>query len=101
MATRALVRCTDIIIESSINPIALARRLYSKEIMSEDTYKKVKDNKSRDSHEDRLELILDDLKDRVTHNASIFTHFINILNGFARHDLASAILTKYEGKLCI
>ena len=101
MATRALVRCTDIIIESSINPFALARRLYSKEIMSEDTYKRVRDNKTRDSNEDRLELILDDLKDRVTHKASIFTHFINILNGFARHDLVRAILTKYKGKLYI
>ena len=42
-AERALVRCTDIIVESTIDPFILARKLYSKEIISEDVYKRVQD----------------------------------------------------------
>ena len=43
---RILVQCTNIV-ESNINPIVLARKLYSKKDISEDLYKIVKDNKTR------------------------------------------------------
>ena len=36
----ALVQCTDIIIESTIDPIVLAKKVYSKEIISEYVYKR-------------------------------------------------------------
>ena len=99
MAKRALTQCTDIIIESSIDPFALARRLYSKEIISEGTYKRARDKKTGDSSEDRLELILDHLKDRVTHNASILISFLNILKDLTHQDLAVLIVKKYKGIL--
>ena len=99
VAKRALVQCTDIITESNIDASALARRLYSKEVISEGLYKRVRDKKTGDSNEDRLELVLDDLKSRVTHNASIFISFLNILNDLTQQDLSVLIVRKYKGML--
>ena len=65
MARKALVQCTDIIVESTIDPIVLARKLYSEEVISENVYKRVRDMACRDTNEQRLEIILDDIKDRV------------------------------------
>ena len=98
---RALVQCTDIIVESNIDPITLARRLYSKEIISEDVYKIVKDKKTGYTSTDRLDYILDDLKDRVKHDASAFTFFLDILrdDSFNRQDLADKIMSKYKGMI--
>ena len=45
MARRALVQSTDTIVESNIDPFILARKAYSKEIISEDVYKVVRDKK--------------------------------------------------------
>ena len=98
---RTLVKCTNIIVESNIDPIALARRLYSEEIISEDVYKIVKDKKTGDTGADRLDYILDDLKDHVKHNASTFTTFLDILrdDGLNRQDLADKIMSKYKGMI--
>ena len=98
---RALVQCTDTIVVSNIDPTALARKLYSKEIVSEDVYKIVKDKKTGDTSTDRLDYILDDLKDRVKHNASAFMIFLDILrdDGLNRQDLADKIMSKYEGMI--
>ena len=96
---RALVQCTDIIVESNIDPIALARKLYSKEVISENIYKKVKDNETRETSSNRLDKILDDLKDHVKHNASTFTTFLDILkdDSLNQRDLADIIMSKYKG----
>ena len=94
MAVSALVQCTDIVVESTIDPIVLARKLYSKQIISEDVYKKVKDKVSRDTNEERLETILDELKDRVKYDACIFTKFVDILREkLNRNDLADEIMS--------
>ena len=50
---RVIVQCTDIIVESNIDPIVLARKLYSKQIISEHVYKIVKDKKTGDTSTDR------------------------------------------------
>ena len=98
---RTLVQCTDIIIESNIDPIGLARKLYSKEIISEAVYKIVKDKKTGDASTDRLDYILDDLKDRVKHNTSTFMIFVDILrdDSIKRQDLADKIMSKYKGMI--
>lgn len=97
LAVEALRRCTDVIVRSNIDPIALARKLYSKEVISEDVYKRVKDKSSRDTNEDRLETILDDIRDRVKHNTSIMMTFVDILrNDFERNDLADVIMSKFK-----
>ena len=91
---RALVQCTDVIVESTIDPIVLARKLYSKEVISEDVYKRVKDKSSRDTNEERLETILDDIKDRVKYDAGILTKFVDILREkLNRNDLADEIMS--------
>ena len=102
ISRRALVQCTDVIVESNVDPIALARKLLSKEVISEDIYKKVKDKETRETTSDRLDRILDDLKDRVKHNASTFTTFLDILrdDSLKRHDLADKIMSKYKGMIC-
>ena len=43
MVGAALVQCTDIIVESTIDPITLARKVYSKQVISENFYKRVGD----------------------------------------------------------
>ena len=96
---RALVQCTDIIVDSNIDPIALARKLYAKEVISENIYKKVKDRLTRETSSDRLDMILDELKDHVKHNASTFTTFLDVLkdDSLKKRELADIIMSKYKG----
>lgn len=75
MARRALLQCTDIVIELSIDPFALARKLCSREIISGNIYKKVQDKETKDSMEDCLDKIFDHSKDCTEHDAGIFTAF--------------------------
>ena len=98
---RAIVQCTDIIVESNIDPIALARKLYSKEIISEHVYKIVKDKKTGDTSTDRLDYILDDLKDHIKHNSSAFMIFLDILkdDSLNQQYLADKIISKYKGMI--
>ena len=98
---QALVKCTSAIVESTIEPIILARRLIIKEIISEDVYKIVKDKKTGDTSTDRLEYILDDLKDHIIHNANAFMIFLDILrdDSLNQQDLADKIMSKYEGMI--
>ena len=95
---RVLVQCTVDIVESSIDPFALARRLYSNEIIAENFYKRVRDSETRDSMEDRLEKILDHLKDLTKNDASILIAFLDILSDLGRDDLTDTIKKKYLGK---
>ena len=101
VARRALVKCTSAIVESTIEPTVLARRLVEKEVISENVYKIVKDKKTGDTSTDRLELILDDLKDHVKHNANTFMIFLDILrdDSLNRQDLADKIMSKYKGMI--
>ena len=101
LCTRALAQCTDIIVESNIDPIALSRKLYSKEVISENIYKKVKDKETRETTSERLDRILDDIKDHVKHNAGTFTTFLDILrdDSLNRNDLADKIMSKYKGMI--
>ena len=98
-AKKALVQCADLIVESEIDPNALARKLNAKDVISEIQYKRIKDNRTRDSEEERRETILDFVKDRIKHNADIFTTFLEILKGLDRDDLADKIMAKYKSKL--
>ena len=77
MAKRSLIQCTDIIIESNIDLFALAQRLYSKKVISDGLYKRVRDKKTGDSNEDRLELVLDDLK-VMSQKMLIFSYLFSI-----------------------
>ena len=93
-ASKALHQCTDIIVESTIDPIVLARKLYTKDVISEDVYKKVKDKACRDTNEDCLETILDDIKDRVKYDVGTLTIFVEILReNLKRNDLADKIMS--------
>ena len=95
MAYKVLVQSTDIIIESGIDPIVLARKLYAKEIMSDNFYDRVRDKTCRDSNEERLEAILSDLRNRVKNDASILITFVNILKvDLKRQDLEDKIMSK-------
>ena len=76
--------------------------MYSEEIISEDVYKIVKDKRTRDTNTDRLDYILDDLKDHVEHNVSAFMIFLDILrdDNLNRQDLLTyEIMSKYEGMI--
>ena len=79
MARKALVQYTDIIVESTIDQIVLTRKLYSELFISESVYRRVRDTACRDTNEQRLETIFDEIKDRVKYGASILTKFVKIL----------------------
>ena len=98
-AKKALVQCADLIVESTIDPNALARKLNAREILSEIEYRRVRDNRTRDSEEERRETILDIVKDRIKHNADIFTTFMEVLKELGRADIADKIMAKYKSML--
>ena len=94
-AVRALVKCTDIIVESSIDPPTLARKLFTKEILSEKVYKHVRDKTSSDTNVERLELILDDLRSRTKDDTNNMMTFVNILRyDLKQNDLSDEIVSK-------
>ena len=94
---RALVQCTDTIVESNIDPFVLARKAYSKEIISEDVYKIVKDKKTGDTGAERLDKVLDDIKDHIKHDPNVLSTFLNILrDDLNRTDLADEIISKLK-----
>ena len=101
VALRVLAQCTDTIVESSIDPKALARKLYSKELISESVYKKVRDRETRDSREERIEEVLDDLRDRIKHDPNVLIKLLSTLKELGRNDLAVIIDTKYQGILYV
>ena len=97
MALRALIQCTDSIVESTIDPIDLARKLSSELVISEDVYKRVKDKSCRDTDKERRDIILDEIKDCVKHDPGILTKFVDILRvKFKRNDLADEIMSKWK-----
>ena len=97
MARKVLVRSTDIIVESGIDPVVLARKLYAKEIMSDNVYDRIRDTASRDSNEERLEAIVRDLRSRVENDASIVMIFVDILRvDLKRQDLADKVMSNLK-----
>ena len=75
--------------------------MYEEEVISEDVYKDVKDRKTGSTGTERLELILEDIKDRVKVDADAFMIFLNILrdDSLNRQDLANKIMSKYKGTI--
>ena len=98
IARKALIQCTARIVNSTVEPFDLVIKLYSKEIIPEDIYKKVKDRQSRDTTKEHLDLILEHIKDRINLDGSIFKLFVDTLRELSRNDLADLIMTKYEGR---
>ena len=97
MAKKSLVQSTDIIVESGIDPAVLARKLYAKEIMSDNVYDRVRDKAARDTNEELLEAILSDLRSRVKNDANILITFVDILKvDLKRQDLADTIMSKLK-----
>ena len=101
IARRALLKCTSAIVESTIEPITLARRLVEEEVISEHVYKSVKDKKTGATDAECLHLILDDVRDHVKLNANSFMIFLDILRNdcFNRQELADKIMSKYTGMM--
>ena len=97
MAKKVLVRSTDIIVESGIDPVVLARKLYAKEIMADNVYDRIRDTASRDSNEERLEAIVRDLRSRVENDANIVMIFVDILRvDLKRQDLADKVMSNLK-----
>ena len=97
IAIRALIQFTNTIVESSIDPFALVRRLYSKEVISESTYRGMRDIHT---NEECLEKTLDDLKDHIDRDTNVFNIFLDVLNDSSQKDLAAKIMARYKGIVC-
>ena len=97
MALRALVQCTDSIVESTIDPVDLARKLFSELVISKDVYNRVKDKACKDTDKERRDIILDEIEDRVKRDPGILTKFVDTLRmKFNRNDLADEIMSKWK-----
>ena len=96
---KALVQCTDLIVESTIDPSTLARKLITRDDKFENELKRVKDRSTRDSEVERRQTVLDCVIDRVKLNADIFTTFLGALKDLGRDDIADKIMAKYRSKL--
>ena len=95
LARIALAQCTDIIVESTIDPFDLARKLYSEMIISEAFYRRIRDRSCGSTNKERLENILDEITDLVKLNPGILTKFVDILREkLNRNDLADKIMSK-------
>ena len=93
MAKKVLVWSTDIIVESGIDPAVFARKLYAKDIMSDNVYDRVRDKASRDSNEEHFEAIFTDLRSCIENDASIVMIFMDILRvDLNRQDLADKVI---------
>lgn len=97
IARRSLIQFTNTIVESNIDPIGLVRRLYSKEVISESIYRRMRDIST---NEERLEKILDGLKDHIECDTNAFNIFLDVLNDLSQKDLAAKIMAKYKGIVC-
>ena len=97
-AKKALAYCAPLIIESMIDPVVLSRHALSKEIISKDVSKNVKDRYSRDTREERMEKIIDELEDQISYDNDndIFEIFVGILRELGRNGLADKIEEKYK-----
>ena len=96
-AVRALVLCTDDIVESNIDPPTLARKLFTKEIISENIYMSVRNKSCSDTNVERLETILDNLRSRVKQDVNIFMTFVDILrDDLKQNDLSEKIMSKLK-----
>ena len=62
---------------------------------------RVRDKQTRDTSEERLETILDCLKNRNDHNADILKMFLVILRDLSQNDLVDIIEAKYNGKISL
>ena len=99
-ANKALVQCADLIVESTIDPNALGRKLNAREVIFDIEYKRVKDSSTKESTMERRDMILEYVKDRIKLNADIFTTFLEVLKkDLGRGDLADKIMAKYKSKL--
>ena len=97
MAKKVLIWSTDVIVESSIDPAVLARKLYAKEIISDNVYDRVRDKASRDTNEERLEAILSDVRSRVKNDANILMIFVDILKvDLKQQDLVDKIMSELK-----
>lgn len=64
-------------------------------MITENVYKIIKDKACRDTNMERLDTILDEIKDHVKYDTSILTKFVDILREeFYRNDLADKIMSK-------
>ena len=97
IARRALVQCTNTIVGSNIEHFDLAINAYSKEIISEDVFKIVKDKKTGDTNAQRVDKVLDDIKDHIKHDPNVLLTFLSILrDDLNRTDLADGIISKLK-----
>ena len=76
-------------------------RLVEEEVISEDVYKIIKDKKTGATGTERLDMILEDVKDHVKVNANAFLIFLDTLrdDSLNRQDLANKIMSKYKGAI--
>ena len=89
------------IIESSIDPFGLARKLFTAKLLPEDICFKAMDENTGMTSERRMSLILTSLHKAVKINVTVFDTFLVILREvggeFVGESLAGSLIKDYEG----
>ena len=99
-ARTALRKNFDKIVESTIDPFELARKLFAAQILPDNVYLKVMDDNINLSTQRRMHLVLTSIRGAVTLNGRVFKKLLDILKegGSVIGDSLTELLVKdYEG----
>ena len=99
LAYRALRRCAVTIANSNLNPIALATSLFSEELIPEILHRNIKDVHSNRNSSERIEDMMECVRERCKHQGKDFKTFIDIVYELGERDLANKVIERYRGTL--
>ena len=99
-ARTALRKNFDKIVESTIDPFELARKLFSAQILPNDVYFKVMDENVNMSTQRRMHLVLTSIHGAVSLNGQVFEKLLDILKeggSVIGDSLTKSLIKDYEG----
>ena len=88
-----------LILEADLDLHSLGSKLFSREIISDNEWKKLKDDRTGKTSVERMGSLLDIVRATVRNNGTVFAQFIKILSeGSQREkDLAEKLIKSYQG----
>ena len=101
VAYQAVRRNSSKIVQSGIDPIVLAAKLDSSNAINETDYRLVIDRNTTASSQERLQILVDSVKENVRYNSAVFGSFVKHLNesGIPGHSIAQELIASYQGIL--
>lgn len=101
IAYQAVRRNSCKLVQSGIDPIVLAAKLDSSNAINETDYRLVIDRNTAASSQERLQILVDSVKENVKYNSTVFGSFVKHLNesGIPGRSIAQNLMASYQGIL--